>query len=250
MESKQPSQGEVPLGVWLAVVLGVGSLLALAAAALGTRWGLWHFRTGFGILKYAAFAGLAGFLFGLVAAAIAQRRRQTAGLVLALLGLICGAVSFGIPLSFKFKAQQYPRIHDISSDLNHPPQLVALVRLRRDPAPYGGVAVAAQQLKGYPDIKTLVLPKPMEGAFRAALEVARELNWELVAAAPLEGRIEAVDTTFWFGFKDDIVIRITPAGERSLVDIRSVSRVGISDLGTNARRIRLFMRKLAHQSGP
>ena len=71
------------------------------------------------------------------------------------------------------------------------------------------------------------------------------MGWQIVASAPQEGRIEATDTTLWFGFKDDIVIRVAPAGNRSLVDIRSVSRVGISDVGTNARRIRNFAGKLA-----
>jgi uncharacterized protein (DUF1499 family) len=70
------------------------------------------------------------------------------------------------------------------------------------------------------------------------------LGWRIVAAVPIEGRIEASDITFWFGFTDDIVIRITPSGKMSLVDIRSVSRVGLSDVGTNARRTRLFLMEL------
>ena len=70
------------------------------------------------------------------------------------------------------------------------------------------------------------------------------MGWQIVAAEAGEGRIEAIDTTFWFGFTDDIVIRITPADYRALVDIRSVSRVGRSDAGTNARRIRAYIAKL------
>jgi uncharacterized protein (DUF1499 family) len=71
------------------------------------------------------------------------------------------------------------------------------------------------------------------------------MGWHIVAAEPREGRIEATDTTFWFGFKDDIVVRLTPAGYRTLVDVRSVSRVGRSDVGTNAKRIRTYLRMLA-----
>jgi uncharacterized protein (DUF1499 family) len=59
-----------------------------------------------------------------------------------------------------------------------------------------------------------------------------------------EGRIEATDTTFWFGFKDDIVVRIAATGHGSRLDVRSVSRVGVSDIGTNARRIRKFLKEL------
>ena len=125
-----------------------------------------------------------------------------------------------------------------------------MVPLRQGLIEYGGVAVAAQQLKAYPDLKTLLLGMPMEKAFRAALETAREMGWQIVAQVPAEGRIEATDTSFWYGFKDDVVIRIYPAGDRSLVDIRSVSRVGVSDVGVNAKRIRGFLAKISHQPLP
>jgi len=113
-----------------------------------------------------------------------------------------------------------------------------------NPATYGGAEVAALQRQAYPDIKTVILELPMAQSFEAALGAARALGWQIVATVPTEGRIEATDTTFWFGFKDDIVIRVAPAGNRSLVDIRSVSRVGISDVGTNARRVRALMKRL------
>src|SRR6185369_8526865 len=155
--------------------------------------------------------------------------------------------AFGLPYSWKLKAQKYPRIHDISTDVDNPPRFVAVVPLRPGALDYGGAAVAAQQLKAYPDLKTLVLNVPKERAFQSALETAREMGWAIVAEMPAEGRIEATDTTRWFGFKDDIVVRIFPAGERSLVDVRSVSRVGISDVGTNAQRIRSFLGKISHR---
>jgi len=70
------------------------------------------------------------------------------------------------------------------------------------------------------------------------------MGWDVVARAPAEGRIEAIDTSQWFGFHDDIVVRIRPAGSGSRIDIRSKSRVGRSDLGANAHRIRTFTSKL------
>jgi hypothetical protein len=141
-----------------------------------------------------------------------------------------------------------PRIHDISTDVVTPPPFVAILPLRKgapNPAMYGGPETAAKQRQAYPDLNTLVLDIPPAEAFDRALATARKLGWEIVAAVPGEGRIEATDTTFWFGFTDDIVVRIAPAGNRSLVDVRSVSRVGLSDVGTNARRIRAYLRKLA-----
>jgi uncharacterized protein (DUF1499 family) len=150
-----------------------------------------------------------------------------------------------VPSYWKATAARLPRIHDISTDTVNPPGFVALLPLRKNAAnspEYGGAEVAAKQYEAYPDIHPIVLSLSSVQAFDKSLDVARKLNWEIVAAVPKEGRIEAIDTTFWFGFKDDIVIRITSVEERrSVVDIRSVSRVGVSDVGTNAARIRSFL---------
>ena len=67
------------------------------------------------------------------------------------------------------------------------------------------------------------------------------MGWEIVASDPAAGRIEATDTTFWFGFKDDVVVRVAAAPDGSRVDVRSLSRVGLSDVGTNAARIRKYL---------
>ena len=121
---------------------------------------------------------------------------------------------------------------------------MAVVPLRRDasnPVAYGGPEIAAEQKKAYPDIKPAVLGAPPAQAFDRALDAAKKQGWEIVAAVPAEGRIEATDTTRWFGFKDDVVVRVRPEGAGSRVDVRSVSRVGRGDVGTNARRIRGFL---------
>jgi len=122
--------------------------------------------------------------------------------------------------------------------------------LRKDApnsAQYGGAQLAALQQQAYPDLAPVILELPPRAAFDLALTVARASGWEIVAAAPEDNRIEATATTLLFGFKDDIVIRITPAGGGSRVDVRSVSRVRRSDLGTNAARIREFLRRLSSQ---
>jgi uncharacterized protein (DUF1499 family) len=76
------------------------------------------------------------------------------------------------------------------------------------------------------------------------MEVATALGWEIVAASEDDGRFEATDTTFWFGFKDDVVVRIRPEGDGSRIDLRSVSRVGVGDLGANAARIKRFVQRI------
>ena len=225
----------------------VASLLLLAAGP-GSHIGLWHFRTGFTIMKYGAWLGLAAAVSACAALLVQLRQRMWKEVIVSTMALLIGIASFAIPYSWKQTAGRLPKIHDISTDSTNPPRFVAILPLRKDapnPAEYGGAEIAAKQAQAYPDLNTLSLNLPPEHAFGLALETAQHLGWSIIAAVPTEGRIEASDTTFWFGFTDDIVIRITPSGKKSLVDIRSVSRVGLSDVGTNARRIRIFLRKLS-----
>ena len=143
-----------------------------------------------------------------------------------------------------------PSIHDITTDPESPPQFAALLPLRggrASPAAYDGPAAAAQQRRAYPDIQPIYLDMPPSRALDAAAAVARDLGWQVVAVDPAAGTLEAVDTTFWFRFKDDIVIRVREEGARTRVDVRSKSRLGRGDLGANARRIRMFVSAL---SGP
>ena len=249
-----PGQRERRWGRILALSGFCGALLAALAAmaaGFGSRGGLWHFRTGFAILTWAAWGGLIAAAISLCGAIAALPTRQFRSAAIALLGLIAGVIIFAVPYSWQATARAVPPIHDISTDLDHPPNFVAILPLRQgalNPAEYGGSEVALQQRSAYPDIKTVRLNTQPEEAFNRALAVALDLGWEVIAAVPAEGRIESTDTTFWFGFTDDIVIRITPAADHALIDVRSVSRVGRSDVGTNARRIRAFMQRIVTPS--
>ncbi|MBJ6726290.1 DUF1499 domain-containing protein [Geomesophilobacter sediminis] len=244
----QRAKSSRPTGIYLAFAV-IGSLpaVALVAAGFGTRFGLWQFRTGFAILKYAAVAGAVTALLGLIFGIIAIRQEWLRGVLISLVAIACGVLAFGLPFSWKMNAMRYPKIHDITTDIATPPEFDAVIPYRGGPVPYPGASVAVQQREAYPDIRTLVLPVPAEQAFKHAVGEVQDLGWQIVAMDPVHGRIEATDTTFWFGFKDDVVIRITPAGKRSLLDIRSVSRVGISDVGTNAQRVRNFIRAMSRQ---
>jgi uncharacterized protein (DUF1499 family) len=137
-----------------------------------------------------------------------------------------------------------PPIHDITTDTEDPPQYVAVLPLRAN-APnktvYGGDKVAALQRKAYPDLQPVTLNVPPREAFDRALATVREMGWDLVAGDAAAGRIEATDTTFWMGFKDDVVIRVRATDGGSQIDVRSLSRVGGGDVGTNAKRIRAYL---------
>ncbi|MBW3627964.1 MAG: DUF1499 domain-containing protein [Gemmatimonadetes bacterium] len=241
------------------------SRLALAAALLaatvalvgvfagfGSRWGWWTFRTGFTLLGWAAYGGVAVALLSVLALYRVRPGAPRRGLPLALVGLIVGLVLVVIPWQWRTRAQSVPPIHDITTDVENPPLFVAVAPLRADapnPIEYGGPEVAAQQREGYPDIRPLVLDLPKEQAFERALDAAREMGWEIVDANAADGRIEATDQTFWFGFKDDVVIRLTPAADRTILDVRSLSRIGGSDVGTNAGRIRKYLDEVRERRG-
>jgi uncharacterized protein (DUF1499 family) len=230
----------------LVLLTAVAAVLLLLGAPLGYRMGWWHFRTGLqGMQPWAAYVGLAAVALAIVAIAIPKvREGWTLGLVAA---LAVGLATFYVPWQWQQRARSVPRIHDISTDTENPPPFVAVLPLRKDAentAVYGGKEIAEQQRKGYPDIQPLLLDVPPQVAFTRARDTAESMGWTLVASNPVEGRIEATDRTLWYGFKDDIVIRVAPSGGGSRVDVRSVSRVGRSDIGINAQRIRQFIAKL------
>jgi uncharacterized protein (DUF1499 family) len=152
-----------------------------------------------------------------------------------------------MPNSWFLRAQQSPELNDITTDIASPPPLVVTLPLRRgasNPPAYPGAGAGVLQRAAYPDILPVVLAIPPAEAFKKVDNAAMAMGWEVVARAPADGRLEAVATSEWFGFHDDIVVRIRPEGAGSRVDIRSKSRNGESDLGVNAKRIRDFIARL------
>ena len=229
------------------VALGLGSLalLLLVVAGPGTRAGVWELGTGFQLIKWGFYLGLATAALVLLSAAVSRPLRQAAPLLLA--ALLFGGAAALVPWSLLQKAKGVPPIHDITTDLEDPPSFVAVLPLRAkapNSAAYGGPEVAAAQRRGYPDLHPVELAATPSDALARAVAAARQMGWEIVATDSAAGRIEATATTLWFGFKDDVVVRVRPAGDGSRIDVRSVSRVGGSDVGTNARRIRAYIAKL------
>ena len=244
----------------LVLVAGAGIGAVALAASLGVWLGAWDFRRGFALLQFAnthadwiAIAGAvstAVIAVSGIALGAANTLRVTG---VALVGTLAAALAYYVPESYR-PLEGTPPIHDVSTDTVNPPEYVAVLPLRAD-APnttvYGGSPgmtherLAELQTEAYPDLTTRTFDEPPEQVFARALAAVETLGWELVAAVPEEGRIEATDTTFWFRFKDDVVIRIRPAGGGTMLDARSVSRVGGGDAGTNARRLRAFFAELS-----
>ncbi|TXL74407.1 DUF1499 domain-containing protein [Vineibacter terrae] len=199
------------------------------------------------LLDLAGLGAVLAVVVGILLAVTQPAGTTRPGLLSALVGVALGVAAAYVPISWRIAADNLPRINDISTDTIHPPAFVALPSPRGNTgngSDYPGPAVAAAQRAGYPDIRPLTLKASSADAFTHVERVARGFGWEIVAREPAQGRLEAVATTAWFGFKDDIIVRLTEVTGGTRIDIRSRSRVGISDLGANAARIRLFLARL------
>lgn len=231
----------------LGLVVAVFSLLGLGLSGLGYRWGIWSYKTGISIVKCAGFASLVSVVVCLIGLVLWKTRVFAGGLTPALLGLVLAGTVLVLTLRWKSKLDSVPYIHDITTDTESPPPFMAILPLRvnaENASEYEGPELARQQLTAYPDLKPIVISSSPQSTHTRALQVAQDMGWTIVNSNPDSLRIEATDTTLWFGFKDDVVVRITSASNGSRIDVRSVSRVGKSDLGTNARRIEAFLSRM------
>jgi uncharacterized protein (DUF1499 family) len=250
----QQNPGRARLGnrvVVVGLVVALASAVAMIFSGIGYRLELYHFRTGFAILGWAFWFALAGAILSVAGLAIAGGRpRRT--LVAALAGFAIGVVAAYVPWSFKQTAGSLPYIHDITTDTANPPEFVAAAKLRRPdehPVKYDGQEVADMQHKAYPDLATVTTPASREKVFEAATAAITQMGMHLVEADPAQGRIEANQTSLLYGFTDDMVVRVATEAQSTKVDVRSKSRVGRSDLGQNAKRIRIFLQHLKTNLG-
>lgn len=238
-----------PLARRIALAGLILALICAGAAVLsgiGYRLGLWHFRTGFDILKYAFWGALAAAIVSLAGLILSGGRRPGV-LFMGLLGVLIAAVTAYMPWTYYKTVQSVPKIHDITTDVGNPPKFVAVAKLRKEgdhAVMYEGAEIGSEQKEAYPDIEPLIVKAPKDKVFEAARQAISSMGLEIVDANPTEGHIEAVDTSLLYGFKDDMVVRIQESGDGTRVDVRSMSRVGRSDLGMNAKRIRTFMTRL------
>jgi uncharacterized protein (DUF1499 family) len=139
-----------------------------------------------------------------------------------------------------------PSIHDITTDVNDPPEFTIAAQYRdswQNSVKYAGVKISDLQQQAYPDIQPIISSLAPNVAIIRAKSIIIEFGWEVLLESPVLRQIEAVDITPVFRFRDDIVVRIRQSGKGSRIDMRSASRFGRSDLGTNARRIRKFIRR-------
>ncbi len=229
----------------IGAVVVVLAVIAAVAAGQGNRLEWWDYRMGLTIVRVSVWTGIGGAVVALLCA-IALRRARTAWTWAIAGSLVAGAL-YAVPWWHQQQRPPGPGMHDITTNTEDPPKFVAILPLRKNaPLPTEYTAEKAKRQKAaYPEIAPLVLAQAPAQVFERALAAVKSSGWEVAAAVPGEGRIEATATSFFMGFKDDVVIRITAEGQGSKVDMRSMSRVGGGDFGANARRIREFLGKLS-----
>lgn len=237
-----PSRWPKRLGsaaMWLLII----TMLALVASLVIARTGPGAVQTALLIYVVSVLGAVLCVVIGLIAFFLNRRHGHGQIATIAALATLVGLALTANNYLWFGKASGVPSIHDITTDVEDPPQFQAIAPLRADapnPVEYLGGEVTEKQLESYPDIKPIEAQVDTATAFAAAEQLARDLGWEIVSSEPEAGRIEATDTTQFFAFKDDISIRIRPTASGSVVDLRSKSRVGLGDLGANADRIRAF----------
>jgi hypothetical protein len=239
-------------------------------SALGGKFGFWEPLDGFRhLLTYAGLPGFGGgfvmpMTLGLgiaalvivVLARLVQGARYSAapgGYVAGVLAIFVGATPMLMVHLGADSRAAIPPIHDITTDTQNPPQFTASLVERRG-ANSNSIDYASKidprserplpevQAEAYPDVQPLVVNAEAVTVYRAALNHARDNGWAIGTASENELAFEATAETFWFGFKDDVVVKLSEleTGE-TRVDMRSVSRVGVSDLGANAARVEEFL---------
>ncbi len=212
----------------------------------GYQWEIWSLSVGMSLLRYSAYAAI-GLVFISLVSIWYLRKSRTRVIAYAVIAFFFAGIISGSALYWNYRASSAPPIHDISTDLEDPPEFVALLRLREgatNQPDYPGGATADEQRQAYPHIQPLELETELQEVMDTAVMLLARRNWEFAAINRNEGRIEATEKLPWFGFKDDVILRFTPTENGTRVDMRSKSRVGRGDLGVNARRIDRFLSDL------
>ncbi|MFC7366800.1 MULTISPECIES: DUF1499 domain-containing protein [Vreelandella] len=245
--SERSLQGGVWLTLlaWLSVIALIASALLMAGAGPAYRWELIGLGDAFNLMRNGVYAAIAAVAISVLLLLVSAFTRRFGTGVVAIIVLAATAALLYMPWQQWQLAQQVPAIHDITTDMQSPPTFVAL-RDAREAAPnavdYPGESTARQQQNAYPNVQPLQVAAPKATVLAAAQAEVEASGWQI--AAITENTIEATATTRWFGFEDDVIIRLTELQNGVQVDMRSASRLGTSDVGTNAQRIKTFLNGL------
>ena len=223
-------------------IVGLIGLAALPVGALGYRLGLWALTMGFTMVFSGVVLATIVLVLGIATLVFVRTRRRPADRMPALTGLAASVVVL-VLTGPRYAATSLPMTTDVATDRDDPPVFEHLAANREPDANLLDYTEeeARVQAAGYPDLVGIRSKGGTGENFAKAVAVARAVGWDIVNEEAASGLIEATDTTFWFGFEDDLAIRVRREGNETVVDLRSASRIGLHDLGTNADRIRSFV---------
>ena len=233
---------------WWSKAILIGAIFGavlLPIAAFGTRLGVWPFQIGLLLLVSGGALAAAAVVLGIVALIVATRQQRRADRGLLYISLIVAGVTAGFMGMQINAARSVPPIHDISTDTVDPPQfgetVIAMRGKRSNPLDYDAAKLAPQQKSAYPKVEPIETPLDPAESIDRSVDVLKDMGLTIDDVDRDAGRVEATATSFWFGFKDDVVVRVRPTADGSVIDVRSTSRVGQSDIGVNAKRIEAFI---------
>lgn len=230
----------------LTLWLGISAILVALLGLMLARYDLIPKIAGLYAMIGGALIAFSGVLVGLTAGVL-NVKHKAQNWVAALIGLVLSGGYAGFMVSRADAARAVPAIHDVRTDLANPP---TFHRLTLRPDNLVGVGTfqnwRAIHAKAYGDLKPVTLARPVAGILADTQRLAQQYGWAIVAVDPIAGQMEATASVSFIRYKDDIVLRAvpTPDGRGSIVDMRSVSRIGVSDFGVNAKRIRAFLAAL------
>lgn len=241
-------------GRWPSVFAAISALFFISAALMmagagpAYRGEFISLGEAFNLLRNGVYAAGGAVAISLIALLFSMVARRTTPAVVATLVILSAASLLYMPWQQWQRAQAAPAIHDITTDLQNPPAFEALASAREiapNGVDYPGESSARQQQSAYPFIQPIVINQPTQVVLAAAQAEAEEAGWHIARIS--DDQLEATATTRWFGFEDDVVIRLTEVENGVQVDMRSASRLGASDVGTNAARITEFLAALENR---
>lgn len=233
------------------VFSSVLSLIILILGPLGYKYGVTDLAPSLISVLVALIGAVLVIIAGAVMTIVAIRKGLQKERNMIVVAMLMSLIPLFFILPQMIKARSVPPIHDISTDTIHPPEFVVIVAIRKD-APNDLIyahegspeMLASLQQAAYPLVSSVTMDVSMVEAVSKSTSILTAQGLEVVNSDPAAGIVEATATTFWFGFKDDVVVRVTEEAAGTKIDVRSVSRVGQSDIGANAARIQKFLNAL------
>jgi len=259
---RKPAPGWARAYLTFALIMALAPAVVIVLGAVGTKLGLWSWKIGFGAVMvrgpfgigWAPALAMLAIALALIGVIVSIRaglwRRSLAALLISL-------ATMGAFIYLGGQAKKAPPIHEAATDWREPMMFSDAVMRSRGPeanpveaspvaATMGGKPMSDVNEQTCPGAKPVLLPKPQAEAYAAAKAALTAKGLEIVTDDPASGRLEAVATSFWYGFKDDLMVRVQPDGSGSRIDIRSISRVGVSDLGQNCKRVTALVAAMRH----